>query len=205
MGIPNGLCVPSGLDRYVRRTGSAARSTDSPFSPRNVIASSYWSLDYELPADRLDILVDEVLKSETGDDGYPGDLSPSENWPGIAPGTRGILKALSGKYCQWADIVSIAPKPPVLWTHGSADIVVANGSAWEMGTLGQMEIVPDWPGEDVFPPQQMVSQIQAVLQQYQTAGGKVTMEMFEGSGHGPLFDATERWSEMFFGFLQEAA
>jgi hypothetical protein len=25
--------------------------------------------------------------------------------------------------------------------------------------------------------------------------------MFEGSGHGPLFDAAQRWSEIFFAFL----
>ena len=29
----------------------------------------------------------ELLKSVTGDDGYPGDVVPSEHWPGIAPGT----------------------------------------------------------------------------------------------------------------------
>jgi hypothetical protein len=30
------------------------------------------------------------------------------------------------------------------------------------------------------------------------------MEMFEGSGHGPLFDAAERWSTTFFKFLVSA-
>jgi hypothetical protein len=30
------------------------------------------------------------------------------------------------------------------------------------------------------------------------------MEMFEGSGHGPLFDAAERWSATFFKFLASA-
>ena len=56
--------------------------------------------------------VAEVLKSVTGDDGYPGDVAPSENWPGVAPGTRGILNALSPKYCDWAGIVDLDPKPP---------------------------------------------------------------------------------------------
>jgi hypothetical protein len=147
--------------------------------------------------------LDEVLKSVTGDDGFPGDFTTSENWPGMAPGTRGILNALSGKYCQWSDIVAIEPKPPVLWTHGTADIVIADGSAWEMGTLGQMGLVPDWPGEDVCPPQQMVSQIRTVLERYQAAGGRVKMEMLAGSGHGPIFDAAERWGDLFFGYLQE--
>jgi len=30
------------------------------------------------------------------------------------------------------------------------------------------------------------------------------MEMLEGSGHGPLFDAAERWSELFYTFLVSA-
>jgi len=81
------------------------------------------------------------------------------------------------------------------------DIVVADGSAWEMGTLGKMGLVPGWPGEEVFPPQPMVTQIRNVLQSYRELGGRVEMEMFEGSGHGPLFDAAERWRSVFFKFL----
>jgi pimeloyl-ACP methyl ester carboxylesterase len=142
-----------------------------------------------------------VLKSVTGDDGYPGDAAPSEHWPGVAPGTRGILNALSPKYCNWAGIVDLEPKPPILWTHGTEDIVVADGSPWEMGQLGLLGAVPGWPGEDVFPPQPMVAQIRAVLERYRDAGGRVEIELFEGSGHCPPIDAAERWSETFFGFL----
>ena len=74
-----------------------------------------------------------------------------------AAGTRGILNALSGKYCNWSTIVGVDPKPPVLWTHGTADIVVADGSAWDLATLGQQGVFPGWPGEDVFPVQPMVT------------------------------------------------
>ncbi|MEZ4659046.1 MAG: alpha/beta hydrolase [Caldilineaceae bacterium] len=194
----------TGNPEFAQRLADKDRSAESPVSPRNVITSSYWSSNHQEPADRLEILLDEVLKSETGEDGYPGDFTPSANWPGIAPGTRGILNALSGKYCEWSALADIDPKPPVLWTHGTADIVVADGSAWEMGTLGQMGLIPGWPGEEVFPPQQMVAQIRMVLERYQAAGGRVHMEMFEGSGHGPHIDAAERWSALFFGFLQTA-
>jgi pimeloyl-ACP methyl ester carboxylesterase len=186
---------------FVQRLIAGDRSTESPFSPRNVMRTSYWSPAHQEPADREDLLVDEVLKSVTGEDGYPGDLRPSANWPGIAPGRRGILNALSGKYCNWSGIVGIDPKPPILWTHGTADIVIADGSAWEMGTLGKLGAIPGWPGEEVFPPQPMVTQIRTVFERYQEAGGRVRMEMFEGSGHGPLFDAAERWSGLFFSFL----
>ena len=147
----------------------------------------------------------EVVKSVTGDDGYPGDATPSEHWPGVAPGTRGILNALSPKYCNWSALVDLDPKPPVLWTHGSADIVVADGSPWEMGTVGSLGAVPGWPGADAFPPQPMVAQIRAVLERYRAAGGRVEMQMFDGSGHFPALDAAERWRATFFGFLESVA
>jgi pimeloyl-ACP methyl ester carboxylesterase len=191
----------TGNPDFTARLSAGDRSTEDMVSPRNVINSSYWAPTHREPSDREEILVDEVLLSVTGDDGYPGDFTVSENWPTVAPGTRGILNALSGKYSDWSNIVDIDPKPPVLWTHGSADIVVADGSAWEMGTLGQAGLVPGWPGAEVFPPQPMVSQIRDVLGDYRAAGGRVTMEMFEGSGHAPHFDAAGAWSETFFDFL----
>ncbi len=191
----------TGNPEFTSRLAEGDRSSDHLVSPRNIINSSYWSPSHREPAEREEMLLDEVLLSVTGEGGYPGDLTASENWPGVAPGTRGILNALSGKYCDWSDIVALDPKPPVLWTHGSDDIVVADGSAWEMGTLGQAELVPGWPGAEVFPPQPMVSQIRDVLEQYQASGGTVVMEMFEGSGHGPHIDAADAWSEAFFEFL----
>jgi hypothetical protein len=64
-----------------------------------------------------------------------------------------------------------------------------------------MGAVPGWPGEDVFPPQPMVTQIRTVLERYRDGGGRVEMEMFEGSGHFPSVDAEDRWRALFFGFL----
>jgi pimeloyl-ACP methyl ester carboxylesterase len=191
----------TGSPDFTQRIARRDRSADSPASPRTVMNASYWSPNYRLASEREDLLLDEILKSEIGDDGYPGDLTPSDNWPMVAPGTRGILNALSPKYCNWSGIVDLDPKPPILWTHGTADIVIADGSAWELGTLGKMGHVPGWPGEDVFPPQPMVSQIRAVLERYRAGGGRVEIEMFEGSGHFPPIDATQRWREVFFAFL----
>ena len=191
----------TGNPEFIKRIADHDTSTDSPFSPRNVMNSSYWSASHHEPQEREDMLLEEVLKSVTGDDGNPGDTTTSENWPGIAPGTRGVLNALSPKYCDWSGIVGLDRKPPVLWVHGTADIVVADGAAWEIGTLGKMGAVPGWPGEDAFPPQPMVAQIRMVLDRYRDAGGRVVTEWFEGSGHFPPMDAPERWSAVFFGFL----
>lgn len=186
---------------FVTRLREGDRSGENDMSPRNVINASYWAPSHREPPDREDILVDEVLKSWVSDDNYPGDSTTSEHWPGVAPGTRGILNALSGKFCNWSAIVGIDPKPPILWTHGNADIVVSDQSPWEMGTLGLMGLVPGWPGEEVYPPQPQVSQIRAVLDRYAAAGGKVQTEIFEESGHGPHFDAADRWRRVFFDFL----
>lgn len=189
---------------FVKRLADQDRSTDSPFSPRNVLNRAYWASTHREPADREDMLLGEVLKSVIGDDGYPGDSLQSPNWPGAAPGTRGILNALSGKYCNWAGIVDIDPKPPILWTQGTADVLVAENSLMDMGSLGKMGAVPGWPGDESCPAQPMVTQIRNVLERYRGAGGHVQIEMFEDSGHGPFIDATERWSKVFFEFLASA-
>jgi pimeloyl-ACP methyl ester carboxylesterase len=187
---------------FAARIEADDTSAEGDLAPRNVLNASYWRVGHREPREREDMLVAEILKSVTGDDGYPGDVAPSEHWPGVAPGTRGILNALSPKYCNWAGIVDLDPKPPILWTHGAQDIVVADGSPWELGTLGSLGVVPGWPGADAFPPQPMVSQIRAVLGEYAERGGRVQAEWFEESGHFPPLDARERWNEVFFGFLE---
>src|SRR3954451_2361404 len=174
---------------FTARLAAGDRSAEGDAAPRNVMNSSYWHPSHREPPEREELLLGEILKSATGDDGYPGDTSPSEHWPGVAPGTRGILNALSPKYCNWAELVDVDPKPPVLWTHGTHDIVVADGSPWEMGTLGRLGVVPGWPGEQHFAPQPMVAQIRAVLSDYEARGGRVETALFDGSGHFPPIDA----------------
>ena len=186
---------------FVARLREGDRSGDDALSPRSVMNATYWSPGFRLDPAREDVLVDEILRSALGDDGYPGDATTSEHWPGAAPGTRGILNALSPKYCDWSWLPELDPKPPVLWTHGDADVVVADGSMLELGTLGAAGVVPGWPGEDVFPAQPMVTQIRDVLDRYRAAGGRVETEMLAGSGHGPHVDAADAWSRTFFGFL----
>jgi len=192
------------VPEFVERLGARDRSDQSPLSPRNVINSSYWSADHRESPEREEVLLEEVFKSQIGDDFYPGDFTSSDNWPGFAPGTRGILNALSGKYCNWSGITEIEPKPPILWTHGASDIVVADASAWDMANLGKLGVVPGWPGKEVSPPQPMVGQIRAVLDVYASKGGVVESHMLSGSAHGPHFDQADKWNDLFFGFLNRA-
>ncbi len=187
----------------VARLVEGDTTSESPFSPRSVMNAFYFAPTHREPRDREDMLVAEILKTVTGDANYPGDSTASENWPGFAPGTSGILNALSPKYCTWTGIVELDPKPPVLWTQGSLDLVVADGSMLEMGQLGAAGAIPGWPGAQVYPPQPMVSQIREVLARYEAAGGSVRTEMFEGSGHGPILDAADRWLAVFTEFLRD--
>lgn len=186
---------------FVQRLRDGDTGDDSPFSPRNVMNALYFSPDHREPPEREDLLVDEILLTVIGDRNYPGDAAASENWPGTAPGVSGILNALSPKYCDWSGLVDVDVKPPVLWTHGAADLIVADGSALDLGTLGAGGVIPGWPGQDEFPPQPMVSQIRALLERYSAAGGSVRTEVFEGSGHGPHMDATREWLAVYRDFL----
>jgi pimeloyl-ACP methyl ester carboxylesterase len=184
----------------VLRMAAKDRSRESARSPR-VVLQSIWAPGFQLPPDREEILLEELLKARTGVDGYPGDAVPSPNWPGTAPGSRGIMNALSPKYCNWTDIVAVQPKPPILWIHGSADVSCADGAAFETGTRGQRGEIPGWPGPDAFPPQPMVTQTRTILERYRAAGGHVRMEWLEGAGHAPHIDAEDRFRRVFFGFL----
>jgi pimeloyl-ACP methyl ester carboxylesterase len=205
---PDGtLCFPDGAGsgggginpEVVARLRAGDTSADSPFTARSVFRAFYVAPGYVEP--REDLLVDEILTTHLGDTNYPGDATASENWPGFAPGASGILNALSPRYCRWDDIVDLDPKPPVLWTHGAVDLVVADGSPLELGTLGASGAVPGWPGAEVYPPQPMVAQIRAVLERYAEAGGSVRVEIIEGAGHGPHLDAAPRWLAIFQEFL----
>ena len=192
----------TGSLEFAQKIKEGDRSSDGQLAPRNVINSSYWSAGHREPPEREEMLLGEVLKSVIGDDGYPGDFVTSPNWPGVAPGTRGIINALSPKYCDWSGITGLDPKPPVLWTHGDADIVVSDSSAWDLANLGALGVVPGWPGAEAFPVQEMVSQIRDVLSRYRESGGQVKMEMFPGSGHFPVADAAEAWRKSYFSFLE---
>src|SRR6185312_2159528 len=119
----------------------------------------------------------------------------------VAPGFAEPREDLLVDEILKTHVVDLDPKPPVLWTHGAVDLVVADGSPLELGTLGASGAVPGWPGADVYPPQPMVTQIRAVLDRYAAAGGSVRVEIIEGAGHGPHLDAAPRWLAIFREFL----
>lgn len=168
---------------FVERLAAGDTSDETQTSPRSVFRSGYVSAGYT--TEHEDLWVESMLTTSTAEGNYPGDGVPSENWPGFAAGTIGVLNTMSPKYHDVSGIVDLEVKPPILWVHGSADPIVSDTSFYDLNYLGQLGIVPGWPGADVAPAQEMVSQTRDVLDAYAAAGGRVTEVNLEGVGHSP--------------------
>lgn len=166
---------------FVQRLNDGDTSDDAPTSPRSVFRSGYVAADYT--TEHEDTWVESMLTTSTATGNYPGDGVPSENWPGFAAGPNGVLNTMTPRYFNTSGLVDLAEKPPVLWIHGTADAIVSDASFYDLNYLGQLGIIPGWPGEEVAPAQEMVSQTRDVLGAYAAAGGDVTEVALEGVGH----------------------
>lgn len=187
---------------FARRLGAGDRSSDDPqASPRNVMNAFYWKPPFR--AAREEALLSSLLSEKVGGDRYPGDFVPSTNWPGVAPGTKGPINALSPRYVGdlVARFVAADPKPPVLWVRGDSDLIVSDTSFFDFGTLGQLGYVPGWPGADAYPPQPMVSQVRAILTRYAAAGGAFTEVVIADAGHTPYIEKPAEFAAAFHPFL----
>ncbi|MCL4265974.1 MAG: alpha/beta hydrolase [Anaerolineae bacterium] len=180
---------------FIRRIQEGDRSADDPNSPRNVINAFYYKAPFQ--AAREEAFLTAALLQKTGDDRYPGDLTLSANWPNVAPGRYGPINATSPKYFNTSTIAHSPHKPPILWVRGDSDMIVADNSFFDMGTLGQLGYVPGWPGADVYPPQPMVSQTRAVLEQYQASGGTYQEVVITDAAHSPHIEKPEAFMQAF--------
>ncbi len=186
---------------FVRRLEAKDRTEGDPSSPRNVVNNLYFKPPFRAAPEREEAYLSAVLSTRTGDDHYPGEVAFSDNWPGVAPGARGMNNALSPKYCNLEDFALVEPQPPVLWIRGDSDLVVSDASLLDFGTLGRMEVVPGWPGEEAFPSQPMVSQTRAVLDAYRTRGGSYREEVIPDCGHTPHVEKPQEFRRLLFDFL----
>jgi pimeloyl-ACP methyl ester carboxylesterase len=182
-GSGGGTAAPD----FVRRLGEKDSSEEEPLSsPRVTMRTFFWSPKYKAPDE--DELIAEVLLTAVGDGLYPGDSTPSRNWPLVAPGASGVNNAFAPKWSNTSGFAAIGRKPPVIWVRGDEDQVVSDASMFDFGTLGRIGAVPGWPGEEVFPSQPQVSQTRAVLERYAAAGGHYREVVLEGCGHGPVIE-----------------
>ncbi len=128
---------------FVERLAAGDTSDETQTSPRSVFRSGYVSAGYT--TEHEDLWAESMLTTSTAEGNYPGDGVPSENWPGLAAGTIGVLNTMSPKYHDVSGIVDLEVKPPILWVHGSADPIVSDTSFYDLNYLGQLGIVPGWP------------------------------------------------------------
>ncbi|KUJ65308.1 alpha/beta hydrolase [Streptomyces albus subsp. albus] len=171
---------------FVSRLARGDRGEDSPLSPRSVLAACY--VRPPLRPAHEDEYVEAMLTTRTGDDHYPGDSTASDAWPGVAPGARGVLNSLSPLHFRLDDLHLVEPKPPVLWIRGEDDVIVSDGSMFDLAHLGAIGAVPGWDGT---PAQPMVAQTRRVLARYAAAGGAVREVAVPGAGHAVHLERPE--------------
>jgi pimeloyl-ACP methyl ester carboxylesterase len=174
------------------------RSTDNPqASPRVVMNSFYWKPPFK-PAREEDLL-SSLMSEKVGEQKYPGDYVSSGNWPNVAPGKFGPINALSPKYVgdTVERFLASLHKPHVLWIRGDSDMIVSDNSFFDFGTLGKLGYVPGWPGEDVYPPQPMVSQTRHILDRYSANGGSHEEVVITDAGHTPYIEKPEEFMAAF--------
>lgn len=171
-------------------------------APRNVMNAFYFKPPFRVAAEREDAFVASLLTTRTGPGFYPGDAEASANWPMVAPGSRGIANAMSPKYHNVSGFAALQPQPPVLWVRGADDQIVSDTSFFDLGFLGSLGYVPGWPGAEVCPPQPMVAQTRAVLEQYRANGGRYDEVVIADAGHSPFIEKPEEFRAAFVRFLE---
>jgi pimeloyl-ACP methyl ester carboxylesterase len=184
---------------FVKLLAAGERGSDNPTSPRNVMNNFYVRPPFR--SEREEVFLSEMLTTVCGEGNYPGDLVTTTAWPGVGPGTRGVNNALSPKYLNQAAFATINPHPPVLWIRGDSDQIVSDTSLFDFGFLGQIGAIPGWPGAEACPPQPMVGQMRALLEQYVVNGGSYSEVVLSECGHSPHIERPAEFLETFLTFL----
>lgn len=187
---------------FVRLLKARYAGTDHPSAPANAI-KAYFADDYVINETLMSKLLKMMFTTEVGEDNYPGDYVESPNWPYVAPGSRGVLNAMSPKYLRLRGVLDLAEKPPILWVHGSKDIIISDMSLLDVAVLGLMGYIPGYPGQEKFPSQPMVSQIKSFLDEYVVKGGTYEKLVVEGAGHTPFVEKPEEFVRKLIDFLYE--
>lgn len=186
---------------FVKHIEQQDRGTDSPYSPRNIIRTAFVFNNQSL--DREEDLLTGSLQQKIGVHRYPGDSETSPHWPHSSPGQFGPINAVSAKYLQLDQLPEVNPKPSILWIRGDQDCIISNSSMSDLAVLGQQNLVPDWPGNETFPPQPMLDQTRQVLESYQKNGGCYQEMVIPNTGHSPFLENPKAFMEAFHGFLQQ--
>jgi len=179
------------------------RTTDAPFSPRNVLRALVWGPPF-IPQ-REDVLLDAMFKVHIGDQDLPGDKEVSHNWPYVRPGKWGPTNAMSPKYVGdlIERILATDHKVRVLWIYGAEDVAVSNSAASDPGTWGPSGRLDGYPGPVAYPPQPMMEQIRMILNDYSRGGGSYEEVAIAGSGHVPFMSHPDEFDRAFHAHLRQ--
>ncbi|MET7461428.1 alpha/beta hydrolase [Nonomuraea sp. NPDC005501] len=178
---------------FVARLRRGDLSDEDPASPRSVFRSAYVAS----PVEDEDRYVAAMLTTRVGDGHYPGDAATSPAWPGVAPGTQGVLNAAAPTRFRLDDLHEISPKPPILWIRGADDVIVSDTSLFDLAHLGAIGVVPGSPGT---PAQPMVTQTRAVLGRY----GPYREAVLDKCGHSPHLERPDDFRRLLARHLQES-
>jgi pimeloyl-ACP methyl ester carboxylesterase len=187
---------------FVERLRAGDTSDEAQTSPRQVFRAHYVRPPF-VP-EHEDVYVAAMLSTRIGDDHYPGDMRPTDAWPGAAAGDRGVLNTMSPVHFRLEGLAKVDPKPPILWVHGDSDVIVSDTSFYDLAYLGELGAVPDWPGADEAAPQPMVSQTRAVLEGYASAGGSYREVTLAETGHAPFLERPREFMEALTSVVREA-
>jgi pimeloyl-ACP methyl ester carboxylesterase len=168
---------------------------------RKALHNFLFNPSFTLNPEQENALLSAMLSTRISDDNYPGNVRNSKNWPFFAPGSHGVLNAMSPKYCNLTKLVNATPKPDVLWIHGGKDQTISNESIHDFGYLGSKGIIAGWPGKDIFPQQPMVAQIRMVLKAYEQANGRYREVIIDEAGHCPFIEKPKTFREVLLAFL----
>ncbi|TFB13915.1 alpha/beta hydrolase [Filobacillus milosensis] len=171
-------------------------------SPRNVMNQFYFKPPFRVEKEREDRFVKAMVDIEVGDGFYPGNVNTCEEWPGVAPGEKGINNAISPKYVNLSEFADVQDDIPVLWIRGDHDMIVSDQSFLDIAFLGKQGFVPGWPGDEFASPQPMVSQMRHVLDKYKHQGGFYEEYIINDCGHSPHIEKADQFNQKVREFFE---
>lgn len=175
--------------------------SDPMFSPRAVMNRMFWKEGFK-PAREEEIL-DALLSVHTGEKQYPGDSEKSEFWPGFKPGKFGPANAISPKNNRelLSRILRHSKLPPLLWIHGKDDDIVSDTSLSDPAYQGVLGFRDGWPGDEIYPPQPMIRQIQFLMDKISKVNTHNQIEWIDDCGHTPFLEKKDTVIPLFKAFI----
>lgn len=158
--------------------------------------------EFKIKAELREMFIDSVLTTKVGEGMYPGDMVPAAVWPFVCAGVKGINNTMAPNYCDLSGLADIEKKPDILWIYGDKDLIVSDTSMCDVGFLGQIGLMPGWPGIEACPPQPMWKQTRFVLEKYKANGGFYQETVING-GHGCMLDNEDAFVKELLEFMEK--